>query len=244
MKIMLLGDTHGNVRHTVKCVETAAAEGVSRIIQLGDFGFYWRGEDRTRPLRQALADAEIDLAFLPGNHEDWERLSRLDRLGGDWGRITSRLTYLGRVNAFEWSGVRFLTVGGAISIDKSSRVPGYTWFPDEAITDEDVFRALDYPTPHVVLSHDSPNNPVLQAYLESESERWGLPYKTERASTQNREQLDHVLRHHRPKLWFHGHYHHRYVGKVDGTTIHGLARDGNRPSCWQILELNELADAS
>lgn len=67
-KLAFAGDWHANTRYSVYAVEYAASHGVSHILHTGDFG--WLFEPRfLGPLEKALAEHDIHLMFVDGNHE-------------------------------------------------------------------------------------------------------------------------------------------------------------------------------
>src|SRR6056297_3597367 len=76
MKILFLGDSHGNwapmlmmIDHAVKNFE------IDAVFQVGDFGFYHGAIKRLMKIRKDIG-SEIPIHFIDGNHEDhmylWE----------------------------------------------------------------------------------------------------------------------------------------------------------------------------
>ncbi|WP_436787475.1 metallophosphoesterase family protein, partial [Yinghuangia sp. YIM S10712] len=128
MRLLLVGDTHGNAGHLRRVLDVAAAAGIDRLFQLGDFG-YWEHERsgvRFLDTVQRYADERgVTVFFLDGNHDKsgliHERYGdRPDAEG--FLTVRGRIRYAPRGHAWRWDGVRFLAFGGAASVDKDRRL--------------------------------------------------------------------------------------------------------------------------
>lgn len=231
MFVMICGDWHGDLPWADLCLRTARENGIDTILQLGDNGFVWR-TDRTDGLEVVAREHGVHVAFLPGNHEGWEILDQCEKgrpdgaeyeqgpLGGYL--LQQHVEYLGRVHRFELGGRTFLSVGGAVSVDKAMRSPYISWWPQEETTDLDVLRAIKDGPVEVLLTHDAPANETLEAALSGNG--WYLAAKLESESLANRTRIRDIYNAVTPKLAFHGHFHHAYVHH----NIIGLHCDGDR----------------
>ncbi len=240
MKLGLVGDSHGNMQFLVNhVIPYAKKNDCQDLVQLGDFGFVWPDKDYPRNLdkiERKLAQADMNLWFLPGNHDDHQMLARIaaassDEHGHVW--IRPRLAYLGRVNAWTWGETRFGVAGGAVSVDREwrwdylrkrpNRRP--IWWPTETLDEEEVERAKALGKVDVLLTHDAPTS-------------WPLLLKPDLDSAANRQRMTDIGRALQPKLWFHGHYHIRrtYDFRHDGGVceVHAMSRDGNYKSCRPV----------
>lgn len=204
MYVLVVGDTHGNAEWTHEVVIPRAVEvGATKILQVGDFGFIWPSPNYTRGLdrlNKVLDRAGIDLHFLPGNHEDYDKLELLSaraRGVSPEGHIPfrSRLFYTGKVSAWSWNGRRCAAVGGATSIDRQWREPGKSWWPQEALTPEEAAAAVALRRTEVLFTHDAPTQHPFE-FLTPDPD-----------STAHRQVITDVARTLRPQAWFHGHYH-------------------------------------
>lgn len=84
---------------------------------------------------------------------------------------------------------KVLFIGGAESIDKYRRHPGYDWFPEESMTQNQFGRIMDNSSEiEVVISHDAPGSVV--GYVDS-----------------TKIALDKVWESKNPKLWIFAHHH-------------------------------------
>jgi hypothetical protein len=207
--VLVVGDLHGNARYLYeKVIPYAVVVGASRILQVGDFGFVWPSSNYLYGLdkmSRVLDRLGLDLHFLPGNHEDHPKLERLSKRAkalspeGHF-QLRPRLFYTGRFSAWSWEGRRFAAVGGAVSIDRDSRrrykvqTGRDIWWPEEALTPEEIQAASQLGAVDVLFTHDAPvQNPFklkedLEAHIHSQA-------------------ITTVAYALQPKLWFHGHHH-------------------------------------
>lgn len=221
--IGLLGDTHANLVWTVAALDHLCyEEGVDVVVQLGDFG-WWPQSEFAKRIAQYAGSYGITLLFLDGNHEDHHSLrarvfeSNPDHDGLSPVELYSNLWYLPRGCTWAWNGVKFMSFGGAFSIDYEWRVRGVSWFEEEEPSDAEINRAIEQGPVDVLLTHDHPN----------------FGYKLLPPIEQRLEDLSIVTRNKLRKLWdavepdlcIHGHWHKYYRRRVHGKEIIGLDRD-------------------
>jgi hypothetical protein len=248
MRVLVVGDTHGDMAWIARTViPTAVAENCSRIMQLGDFGFAFTPDLRTARAELAtlgalLVEANVDLTFLPGNHEHHPTLARLtemslvgQRVNADGhAELARRVHYAGRVSAWHWAGVRCAAVCGATSIDKDLRTPGSDWFPEEELSEAEVQRAIRLGEVDVLFSHDGPTNVPFNWLVDSQP------------SEIHRRRISGVAQRLQPTRWYHGHYHAHAVYRFPhyGGTAQVTALDcNNRPAAHStaVLDLTDFA---
>ena len=90
------------------------------VICAGDFGGVWFGDGRDEAALDWLESLPFTLAFVCGNHENYDALERYpvkDWHGGKVHRIRSHVLHLMRGQVFELEGDHFFTMGGAKSHD-------------------------------------------------------------------------------------------------------------------------------
>lgn len=124
--------------------------------------------------------------IVPGNHEHYRHLKRFNHFLRDYGFASL-------------NDVKFFFVRGADSWDKVHRTSGVNWFAEEEISYSGLNRALsDYmqDPPDIVISHCAPAQ-IAQVLCR--------PYKSQESLTETA--LQEMFDFHRPKAWFHGHYH-------------------------------------
>lgn len=247
MKVAAVGDTHANMSWVVNLVIPHAKEqGCQKIMQLGDFGFIWRGAQRDnglRKLNKRLGLAGLDLHFLPGNHEDHGLLAdyakRCPVSPEGHVQIKPHIFYTGRVSQWEWAGRRIGAVGGAVSIDKDwrlnhERVTGdKVWWAQETLNAEETEQAHMLGALDVLFTHDAPNE-FPETWLKPDME-----------SQINRQRMSSIGRATVPKVWTHGHYHASvtYPFRHENGTceVRGLCCDGStRTEGVAILDLGGI----
>ena len=90
------------------------------VICTGDFGGVWFGDGRDEAALDWLESLPFTLAFVCGNHENYDALERYpvkDWHGGKVHRIRSHVLHLMHGQVFELEGYHFFTMGGAKSHD-------------------------------------------------------------------------------------------------------------------------------
>lgn len=242
-RIALAGDWHMNGDYAERAIASAKDQGADVILHLGDFGYtFSRGF--LRQVSTELAHAGIPLLFVDGNHEDFGRLYRWPVGPSGLRKITGGVWHLPRGFRWEWSGVRFLSLGGAHSVDRPFRVPGVSWWKEEVITDEQAGPVMAAGRADVLIAHDCPggvNIPGLQPDLFP-------PLEILRAE-EHRGLLRRVVDVVRPRRIWHGHYHQSYSQIVDfgygPTTVVGLDCDGGAiKNNVQVVDVASLSAVS
>lgn len=255
MRILVAGDTHGNLLHVNYLLHVAVAQGVDRIFQVGDFG-YWEhereGVDFLRDVNRMAQEDDITIYFLDGNHDKTSLLLQLYSDQHDdkgFFVVRDRIRYAPRGHQWEWDDARFIALGGAYSIDKDYRLglearhdkPEAYWFPEEEMTDEELMNILVKSAPvDVMLTHDKPllSNP-----------RWSRKNLPECVPNQLR--LQWAMFYFHPEILVHGHLHYRYDDTIGATKIYGLNSDPNGggfaapyrlQDSWIIVQLKESPD--
>lgn len=248
MKLLILGDTHGNTRWFVTVIKRAKELNVEWIIQLGDFGLWpgWAGVRYLDDVNRALIEHNVNLIWLDGNHEDFNQLDALVKLQpkNDNGQtyIRSQILYSPRGCLWTMDNKKFMTVGGAVSIDKQWRTAGKSWWPQEQLTELEEFgivtRAMDRrqkgkPDVDYLFTHDChPLTPFTHLINDPDSDA-------------HRQKMKRIFNAVLPKMWFHGHMHAKYAWPLfhaapfdvsdDHTEVYGLECDGCTDS-WGILD--------
>lgn len=227
MRYLLLGDTHNDLGAMEEAMHTAQENGCDRIFQLGDFGYFFHSTENLMAVSDMALEYDMPVDFLDGNHENFDILREEFWAAPDDlfpTEIVPAVTYFPRGYVWEEDGVRLGTFGGAISIDKSRRVKYQSWWPEEAITDQQVNRVLKADERvDIMLCHDVP---VLGRKLGELLHSFELPYKLDSETVTNRFLLNQVYLSWQPVVAFHGHYHFDY----EEGSIHGLNRNGEMGS--------------
>jgi hypothetical protein len=251
-RILVAGDTHGNLDWIRKLAKLAARHGCDGIVQLGDFGF-WPDQQRLRSeavvalnhrwldaVAGALAQHGVWMRMIDGNH-DAHPLARACTTINDNGIRPVRdgvLDWADRGAVWTWSGVRCGALGGAPSIDRALRTEGLTWWATETIAEDDVAALADRAGPggvDVLFTHDAPMLPPGIMPLND--------IQLRAACATNTELVGRAIAAAEPAVLLHGHYHLRYSSRWRGTSVEGFASDveAHRPGSWAILNLPDLS---
>lgn len=127
IKIMLLGDTHGNTKFVSNvAIPAAAKEGVRWIYQVGDFG-YWEhtieGADYLDMVNESCVANGVEIVFIQGNHDKVSLIkTKYSEIDGFF-RVRPNIWYA--PNGLVWSPdgkTNFIALGGAYSLDKKARL--------------------------------------------------------------------------------------------------------------------------
>lgn len=234
--VTFAGDWHGVPLLAELALLSAADHGSQTVIQVGDFGLRdgHPGERYLDLLEQVCVTRELRLLVVPGNHENYDLLDAAPRTPSGLLVLRPHIHAFPRGYRWTWAGVRFLAMGGAVSIDKDELLPGRTWWPAEAVTADQVAAAAADGPADVLLTHDCPagaNIPGVGTGFEplpdSATTRWRTILTEANAHRRLlRELVDAV----QPTAVVHGHYHCRYTTTLrlrsgKQVTVTGLDRE-------------------
>lgn len=190
-KVLIVGDCH---QRWDDLNSILAASTPDFCWVLGDFGFFPQVDNSYTQIEAGKTVVQ----FLDGNHEDHWSLQNLKNP-----EIAPNVFYMKRGTVTTLSdGRNVLWMGGASSIDKSQRTLGADYFPDEAISANDIYNLPDVEV-DIVLSHTLPNEMTPVEAIAS--------YKDPSTDA-----LSYILERYQPSLWFGAHYHLYRTGNVKG----------------------------
>lgn len=227
VKVLVAGDFHGNGRWAELTIQHAKRLGADTIVQVGDFGF-WVSDSNTRHylkiVKNTAKNFGVHFYWLDGNHEDHSRRQEFSDYNTEW------FTYLPRGHRWTWWGKRFMSVGGAVSVDKHMRTQNKSWWPEETLTDDEVaYCCRNDGTPvDVVFAHDCASGVAIPGMTVKEGLGRGWPHSALMESEQHRGKLLTIWENIHPQKWFHGHYHVSYQLTVGHTHFVGLGCDGDK----------------
>ncbi|MBQ8024249.1 MAG: metallophosphoesterase [Succinivibrio sp.] len=154
--IIVTGDLHRD--YDIKKLDEIAriSNHPSIVLIAGDFGGIWnqcsKENDGTIKLHQKDMDFIKSLSKYPfkiisclGNHENYDvinQLPRVDAYGGQIIKLSDNVELLDRGYVYELDGYKFLSVGGAMSMDRRYRIEHKSYWSEETITEADIVRAI------------------------------------------------------------------------------------------------------
>lgn len=123
--------------------------------------------------------------------------------GGSAHSIAENIIHLMRGEVYDIDGFKFLSIGGAKSIDKAYRIPYIDWWPEEEISQAEIQHTLDNLDKHkwlvdYVITHAAPRT-ILRDIFPNELHLSG------KSSTEKF--LEYIQQELTFKQWYFGHYH-------------------------------------
>jgi len=249
--VLILGDIHNTWRKTNFLI---AKYKPTTVLQCGDFGWWPRfhktthlshgtyrldhmtGIKKAAPFNQyGVKTGDSKLHFCPGNHEDWEDLnSKADSFNPIPVELYKNVFYMPRCSTLKLpDGRNVLFMGGAMSTDKEWRRYRYDWYPEEVITQADIYNLPEVEI-DIVVSHTSPSWFKQELFEKSDDWKQSDSYWLEKFRDPSCLALDVVWEKYRPSLWFFGHYHIAKFGKYRDTNWFALNKETDT-GWWTFL---------
>lgn len=254
MKIGILGDTHGASAWTKFALGKFHDEEIDTILQVGDFGVYdsKSGHSFLKTVNFELQKFDQKLYFVPGNHEDWDYIERLQETSTQedgWVKVRSNIFFAPRGFRWTWGGVNFLGASGAPSVDRQWRLEDMRrfkgeklWWEQEMVSPADVDKIVADGRTQVVVAHDVFNDvPSVDAHIAGNP--MGFHNVDLLYAAEGRLRMTEIFRGTAPETWLHGHYHipvnnvvlrpSLFDGKIETrelkyTQVVGLAANGSK----------------
>lgn len=226
-RVAVAGDWHADTDYAVGAIARAGARAADVIVQLGDFGYTFRPA-YLDSLDAALAEEGLVLGFVDGNHEDFDWLLQQPIADDGLRYLRERIVHLPRGLRWQWGQLRCLAVGGSCSLDKILRTPHTSWWPQEALSADEVGAITAAGGAEVMFCHDCPAGIAVPGSARREA---GVPPDELRATAENRDRIRMIVDAVRPIRLWHGHFHQRYQSLLDAgdyrTVIDGLGRNSD-----------------
>ena len=205
MATFLKGDIHGNLFEIIDFINRFNLGKNDNIIILGDCGIAWRKDKKDLAQNIKLWNEcgnGVKLYFIDGNHENFNILNSLP-IENNMGKIADNIYHLRRGQVYEFENKKILVCGGADSIDKYRRIENFTWWKEEAISQEtiDDISAGHY---DYVLTHCCPRSIFEKNRIYLSTLQFLDENKINHSSEDMLEQLKNKITF---DHWFFGHYH-------------------------------------
>lgn len=201
---LFIGDVHGKFRQYREIIRNH-----KNTIQVGDMGVGFRHPLTENWLANPPYDAMVEgnHRFIRGNHDNPAVCRRHSQYIPD-GMVMNDVMF----------------IGGATSIDKDFRVPEYTWWDDEELSQEELNGLVSIYSvmrPRIMVTHEIP-------HWVAEAMGYRL-FKLDNSSrTRDAFTVMHEI--HRPEIWIYGHWH---------ISFDNVVRD-TRWVCLNELEAKEI----
>ncbi len=224
MRILIVGDMHGDVEWGTKIPQLANKAACEMIWQVGDFGYWPRqnsGIKFLQNMEKSLADVDIPLWFVDGNHEDHFELRK--RGSVEPRELSSHIVWMPRGYSQTIANIKVLFFGGAVSMDRYARQENTDWFREEIPTYHEWDLAYAAGKVDVVIAHEAPASSVYK--LPTRSGVW--PQDLQRAASSFREGLRGLSEEVAPTYWFAGHHHARHAWQENNMTVNIVGANGS-----------------
>ena len=145
--IYFLSDPHGQWEFAGLQQYLNVATERDLLIILGDVGLHFEPTAENREFTERFLSVSKNIAFVDGNHENFDYLSSLPEEewhGGTVRRLNKNIVQLKRGNVYSIQGKRFFTFGGCKSSAKWKEMG--LWYPDEEASSAEL--ALAYGNLH------------------------------------------------------------------------------------------------
>ena len=229
MKVTFVGDIHGRFDGIDQAIKT---ENSDIIIQCGDFGI-WPNEYKS----VKITNKNVPVYFCRGNHEyhdlldtypqfNISNLKTSDRFVRPYLKeqrtLSSRkINNLLDINfkfgdniylcdngsILNLNGKNILFIGGAESIDKSFRIMGKSWWPQELLRRDEIDHILDIEEPIDIIVSHTPHSFIIKKMY------YGILLIKDPVA----EFLEVAYEKFKPKLWFSGHLHNNTIINYEDT---------------------------
>jgi hypothetical protein len=240
---LVAGDWHGETEWAQQIIRFASQRNTSTLVQLGDFGIWPEagGPKYVRKVNLACEKNDVDLIVVPGNHENYDRLDKLEIDSNGWmvNPEWSRIKFAQRGHVWQLpNGMWAAALGGGGSIDRNLRVEGKTWWAAEAITMGNVeslmsnLTAAGDPQIDVMFTHECPAG----VYRPSKGHAVWITSEVEYYCYQQRIILREAVDRVNPSSLYHGHWHDWFEDIIEGansytsaeyiTQVYGLTMNG------------------
>lgn len=209
--IGIFGDWHSHVGWALGSMDAAFKADAQILIHVGDFGLDFPGKNRGRyekKLNMVLAERGMMLIVNPGNHDNWDTISKLEVQDDGLAHFRSNIKVLPRGGRAVVEGLIVGGLGGAYSVDQKYRKEGHDWWSTEEPTQEEAGRLVAGGPVDILTTHDVPMSVPMKSHLK-------LPADVTARAEKTRILLDNVVRMLKPPHLFAGHWHQRRIHELE-----------------------------
>jgi DNA repair exonuclease SbcCD nuclease subunit len=218
-QILFLGDTHGNWNELLFKIQLKKISNAN-IISVGDLGVGFN------PSRDMVTYGLLDKKFkqnninfyaIRGNHDDPIAFKKNNRICLD------NFELVEDYSVFEYNSKLIQFIGGAVSIDRTGRTVGVSYWEDEGVVfDRDACQKVDILVTHTAPSWCFPQQFNEMVYGWSREDAYLLEDLTDERAV-----MDEIFKICNPKYHFYGHFHSSWTERVNGCVS-------------KLLDINEL----
>jgi len=211
-RVVYLGDTHGEFR---PLYENIIALNDVLFIHVGDLGvgFNWKKEEKSlQSINAILLQQNSKLVSIRGNHDDPALFD------GKYSETFTNIYLAPDYTTFNFNGESYQLIGGAVSIDRTCRVPSISYWVDEGVK----FLPELLVKSDVLVTHSAPTQCTPVGVNNSLLNYWfGIDDTLREDLIKERKLLSSLLEVVNPKLHVYGHFHSSKIEKIN-SCVHKL----------------------
>jgi UDP-2,3-diacylglucosamine pyrophosphatase LpxH len=217
--LIFIGDVHGEFKRLEdKLANTSTRD--SSLIQVGDFGVGFKTKEnearQLSSLNDLLESRGNKLFVIRGNHDDPFYFTN--------NTSYSNITFLKDYSLITTEGKTILLAGGAISIDRSSRVLNNSYWKEEEFSYEVDFleKAIrDCDKTDIVVTHNAPTEfhptKISQIVIDWSDKDPDLISNLKEERHKHSMLMNALIeRNRKPSFWYYGHHHISHQSDFDG----------------------------
>lgn len=215
--ILFLGDNHGEWNTLFALIDSKSIADCY-IISVGDLGigFKYKKEyeySQSEKLSDFFKEKNINFFGIRGNHDNPVFFKGKDRI------CLENFELIADYSVFEYKSKLIQFIGGAISIDRSGRKQGVSYWENECVVfNKEACQKVDILVTHTAPSWCFPQQFNEMVYGWAREDAYLLEDLTD-----ERHVMDAIFKICNPKQHFYGHFHSSRVEKINGCTSRLLA---------------------
>jgi UDP-2,3-diacylglucosamine pyrophosphatase LpxH len=218
--LLFLGDHHGEWDFVFDIIKTKKIENCY-IICVGDGGEGFISKDKQLRqfdiLNNRFKKYNIEYKSIRGNHSDPSYFQGLNRVS------LSNFELIEDYTVMEYDGKKIQFIGGAVSIDRTSRTEGRSYWEDEVVKfDRDKCKEVDILVTHTAPSWCFPQQFNEMVYGWANEDAYLLEDLTDERAV-----MDEICKLCKPRTHLYGHFHSSWAERVNGC-VH------------RLLDINEI----
>ena len=207
--LIFLGDTHGAWNSVLHSIDVKKIDN-AYLISVGDLGIGFEPSKEHRDklyngLNSFFKEKKINFYGIRGNHDNPKFFKGDDRIQ------LSNFELIEDYSVFQYGHKKIQFIGGAISIDRTSRHEGISYWEDEGVVfDKDKLQKVDMLVTHTAPSWCSPQAFNEMVYGWAREDAFLIEDLTDERTV-----MDEIFKICKPSYHFYGHFHHSWMELVN-----------------------------
>lgn len=207
--LVFLGDHHGDWRELFFRIRMLKLKDCY-IVSVGDCGIGFESRERqikqVKMLNEEFKTNDIYFKAIRGNHDDPSYFKGENRI------CLENFELIEDYSTFEYNTKKIQLIGGAISIDRTGRQEGSSYWREEAVVfDKDKCKKSDILVTHTAPSHCFPQtfNEIVYGWAREDA-------NLIEDLTKERALMDEIFNLCAPRMHLYGHFHSSWTEKING----------------------------